>query len=170
MTALRPECRAIFGFIKIPKISLWLREFMRGEVPSLQDHPVSKRRGWSSKGTQPFEPEESKETAPGFRGTRLCPAKSSVLYLCEGEGNESRLYASCSNDCKPIEIKAGRWCKLHPSASLFALCGAKVYQAPPQRPSYFFARFPLWLAPPLSRFDFLQISTSQCFSLSVNLL
>ena len=71
MTALRPECRAVFGFIKIPKISLWLREFMRGEVPSLQDHPVSKRRGWSSKGTQPFEPEESKETALGFRGTRL---------------------------------------------------------------------------------------------------
>ena len=71
MTALRPECRAVFGFIKIPKISLWLREFMRGEVPSLQDHPVAKWRGWSSKGAQPFEPEESKETALGFRGTRL---------------------------------------------------------------------------------------------------
>ena len=47
---------------------------------------------------------------------------------------------------------------------------SKGIQAPPQRPPYFFARFPLWLAPPLSRFDFLQISTSQCFSLSVNLL
>ena len=45
-------------------------------------------------------------------------AKSSVLYLCEGEDNERRLYASCSSDCKPIEIKAGRWCKPHPSASL----------------------------------------------------
>ena len=57
-----------------------------------------------------------------------------------------------------------------PVCQPFALCGAKVYKTPPQRPSYFFARFPLWLAPPLSRFDFLQISTSQRFSLSVNLL
>ena len=35
---------------------------------------------------------------------------SSVLYFCKGEGNESRLYASYSSDCKPAEIKAGRWC------------------------------------------------------------
>ena len=74
------------------------------------------------------QPEESKETTQGFRGIRLCPAKSRcvmpcplkrakadlrkahtswpnsrlrLLYLCKGEGNESRLYASYSSDCKP---------------------------------------------------------------------
>ena len=39
------------------------------------------------KGPSPFEPEESKETAPGFRGSTTLGTKSSVLYLCTADGS-----------------------------------------------------------------------------------
>ena len=95
-------------------------------------------------------------------------AKSSVLYLCEGEGGTDRLRAPISA-VKIVEQKLadGANCTRLPA---FCPLRSKGIQAPPQWPSYFFERFPLWLAPPLSRLDFLQISTSQCFSLSVSLL
>ena len=60
---------------------------------------------------------------------------------------------------------------IHTRLPAFRPLWSKGIQTPPQRfAPYFLDRFPLWLAPPLSRFDFLQISTSQCFSLSVSLL
>ena len=62
-------------------------------------------------------------------------AKSSVLYLCKGEGSTDSLRAPHLSS-KDSRTQAGRWCKLHLSASLFALCGTKVYKAPPQRPCY----------------------------------
>ena len=95
-------------------------------------------------------------------------AKSSVLYLCEGEGGTDRLRAPISA-VKIVEQKLadGANCTRLPA---FCPLRSKGIQAPPQWPSYFFECFPLWLAPPLSRLDFLQISTSQCFSLSVSLL
>ena len=96
-------------------------------------------------------------------------AKSSVLYLCEGEGSRSILCISCSGDetHQNERLADGANCTRLPA---FRPLRSKGIQAPPQWPSYFFARFPLWLTPPLSRLDFLQISTSQRFSLSVNLL
>ena len=96
-------------------------------------------------------------------------AKSSVLYLCEGEGSRSKLCISCSGDetHQNERLADGANCTRLPA---FRPLRSKGIQAPPQWPSYFFERFPLWLAPPLSRLDFLQISTSQCFSLSVSLL
>ena len=62
-------------------------------------------------------------------------AKSSVLYLCEGEGDGDRLYIPYHGSEKS-KIKAGRWCNLHLSASLLPSAEQRYTKAPPQRPCY----------------------------------
>ena len=96
-------------------------------------------------------------------------AKSSVLYLCEGEGGTDRLRAPISA-VKIVEQKLADDAFASGLPAFRPLRSKGIQNPAAAAVSYFFERFPLWLAPPLSRLDFLQISTSQCFSLSVNLL
>ena len=96
-------------------------------------------------------------------------AKSSVLYLCEGEGGTDRLRAPISA-VKIVEQKLADGASYTRLPAFCPLRSKGIQNPAAAAVPYFFERFPLWLAPPLSRFDFLQISTSQCFSLSVNLL
>ena len=57
-------------------------------------------------------------------------AKSSVLYLCEGEGDRGNRYISCSGD-ETQPNKGWQMMQTAPVCQSFALCGAKVY--PPRR-------------------------------------
>ena len=80
-----------------------------------------------------------------FRGTRLSPGKSSVLYLCRADGSRScitprkvwlQLRRSGGKGC-PLRgsvsdrKKAGKRCGYALSASP-VICGTKVYQSPRQ--------------------------------------
>ena len=73
---------------QILTLFLWAHRFQieAGGVPVELAILVMRFISWSAKDHRPIATEESKETALGFRGTQTLPARSSVLYLCEGKG------------------------------------------------------------------------------------
>ena len=143
-------------------------------------------RWWDlSKGHQRaslFEPEESKETALGFRGTRLWN-QSLVCYTfvqqTAAKWRSTLLSWRTRCPCGAAWATKKGWQFVPKSTGCqpFAVCGTKVYRAPPQRMLlcqvlhyYFLGCFPLWLVPLFRRLDFRLIWISQCFSVSVSLL
>ena len=145
-------------------------------------------RWWDlSKGHQRaslFEPEESKETALGFRGTRLWN-QSLVCYYTFVQQTAAEwddfapLFWRTRCPCGQYrrQRKADSLCLKAQAASL--LLSAEQRYIRPRRsgfscvwysPYHFLGCFPLWLVPLFRRLDFRLIWISHCFSMSVSLL